>query len=126
MGKILIVDDDPSMYKMYKRLFTYNGYGVEVAIDGEDGYKKIHVNTPDLIILDVMMPKMNGLEFLKKIKENPKTKPIPVILLTNLGVEEELKNALSLGALGYVIKSDHEPSEVLKLVKKIILEAEKT
>jgi len=120
MTKILLVDDDPTMYRMYKRLFSYNGYEVDVAVDGEEGSRKTHENKPDLIILDVMMPKVNGLEFLDQLKNNPETKSIPVILLTNLGIEVELKKAMAKGALGYIIKSDHEPSEVLKIVKKAI------
>lgn len=120
MSKILIIDDDEMMSRMYKRLLSYNGYTVEVAVDGKDGFEKVSKNRPDLIILDVMMPKMNGLDLLSKLKDNSKTKTIPVILLTNLGINKELKKAVEKGALGYVIKSDHEPSEILKIVNKVL------
>lgn len=120
MLKILIIDDDEMMSRMYKKLLSFNGYVVEIAVDGKEGFKKANINRPDLILLDIIMPKMNGLDLLFKLKNDSKIKAIPVILLTNLGINEELKKAVEKGALGYVTKSDHEPSEVLKIVNRVL------
>jgi DNA-binding response OmpR family regulator len=120
MDKILIAEDDGLMSRIYKRIFTAHGYDVEVAENGEVALERIKVNAPDLVILDVMMPKMNGIELLKILKEDPKTKLINIILLTNLGVEEEISRALALGALGCITKADHDPEEIVKRVEGIV------
>jgi CheY-like chemotaxis protein len=117
---ILIVEDDPLMSRMYQKIFTFEGYKVELAADGEEGVEKIKKLKPTLILLDIMMPKMNGLEVLKKIKEDPDTKPIPVIMLTNLAGEADAENALSKGAIKYIIKSEFEPKQVANMVKEIL------
>jgi two-component system, OmpR family, alkaline phosphatase synthesis response regulator PhoP len=120
MDKILIVEDDGLMSRIYKRIFAAHGYSVDVAENGEEGLKKIKESKPDLVILDVMMPKMNGMELLKILKEDSKTSSINVILLTNLGVEEEVSKALTLGALDCIIKADHDPEEIVKKVEGIV------
>lgn len=120
MAKILIIEDDPSMSKMYKRIFTLENYETEVAEDGEKGLEAAETTKPALILLDIMMPKMNGLEVLDKLKSNPQTAAIPVIILTNLGSEKDAETALSKGALQYIIKSEHEPQDILAFAKKIL------
>ena len=117
MPKILLVEDDGLMSRMYGRLFTYEGYTVEVAADGEAGFVKAKEFQPDLILLDVMMPKMNGLELIKKLKEDERTRNIILVLLTNLGIQEKLDEAMRLGAMGCIIKSNHSPEEVVKMVE---------
>jgi DNA-binding response OmpR family regulator len=119
MGKILIVEDDPSMSSMYKRIFTLEGYEVEVAEDGEQGLQKAAA-LPEIILLDIMMPKMNGLEVLDRLKSDPTTKAIPVIILTNLGNEKDAETSINKGALEYLIKSEHEPEEIVNVVKGIL------
>lgn len=120
MRKILLVEDDGLMARMYQRVFSHEGYSVEVAKDGQEGWERIAKNPPDLILLDVMMPKLNGLELLAKIKENEKTKAVKVVLLTNLGVQEEIDKALKNGAVKYLAKSDHSPADVAVMVKAIL------
>jgi CheY-like chemotaxis protein len=117
---ILIVEDDPLMSRMYQKIFTFEGYKVELAANGEEGVEKVKKLKPTLVLLDIMMPKMNGLEVLKKIKEDPDTKPIPVIMLTNLAGEADAENALSKGAIKYIIKSEFEPKQVANMVKEIL------
>ncbi len=120
MAKLLLVEDDPLMSRMYEKIFTFEKHSVTLAEDGEKGLEMAKENKPDLILLDVMMPKMNGLDMLKKLKENDDTKAIPVIMLTNLAGEKDAESALSLGAVKYIIKSDQTPSDVAKMVKEIL------
>ena len=118
--KILIIEDDSLMSRMYQKIFTFQKYDVEVAADGEEGLAKVQQTHPTVILLDVMMPKMNGLQVLEKLKENPDTKGIPVIMLTNLAGQQDAETALSKGAVKYIVKSDYEPQEVADIVKEII------
>jgi DNA-binding response OmpR family regulator len=120
MSKILLVEDDPLMSRMYEKIFTFEHHEVILASDGEDGLEKTHAEKPDMILLDVMMPKMNGLDMLKKLKLDPETKSIPVIMLTNLAGEKDAETALSLGAVRYIVKSDQEPKKVADMVKEVL------
>ena len=120
MIKILIVEDDPLMCRMYQKIFSFEGYQVETAADGEEGLEKARITTPTLILLDIMMPKMNGLQVLEKLKADPTTNKIPVIMLTNLAGTQDAETALSKGAVKYIIKSEQEPKQVVEMVKEII------
>lgn len=120
MTKILIVEDDPLMSRMYQKIFKFEGYDVDFAADGEEGLDKIRSTKPTLILLDIMMPKINGLEVLTKIKQDPETKAIPVIMLTNLAGTQDAEAALTKGAVKYIIKSENEPKQVVNMVKEIL------
>jgi CheY-like chemotaxis protein len=120
MAKVLIVEDDPLMSRMYSRIFTFEKYEVEVAVDGEEGLEKARATNPTLILLDIMMPRMNGLQMLEKLKADDSTKKIPVIMLTNLAGQQDAETALSKGAVKYIIKSEYEPKEVADMVKEVI------
>lgn len=120
MTKILITEDDPLMSRMYQRIFGFEGYEVVMASDGQDGLDKIRETNPTLVLLDVMMPKMNGFEVLEKLKSDPATKNIPVVMLTNLSSEQDAENALLKGAVKYIVKSEHDPKQVADIVKEII------
>ena len=120
MAKVLIIEDDPLMSRMYQKIFTFQKYEVEVAGDGEEGLAKVVATQPTIILLDVMMPKMNGLQVLEKLKADPATKGIPVIMLTNLAGQQDAETALLKGAVKYIVKSEHEPKEVADMVEQII------
>lgn len=120
MPKVFIVEDDPLMLRMYQKIFTFEKYEVATAVDGEDALIKIPYANPTIIMLDVMMPKMNGLQVLERLKADPATKNIPVIMLTNLAGQQDAETALSKGAVKYIVKSEHEPKEVADMVKEII------
>lgn len=120
MAKVLIIEDDPLMLRMYQKIFSFDGYEVETATDGEMGIEKVRSVKPTIVLLDVMMPKMNGLEVLEKIKADPETKAIPVIMLTNLAGQQDVDKALTMGAVKYIIKSEYEPKQVSDMVKEII------
>ena len=86
---LLIVEDDPLMQRMYQKIFTFEKYQVETASDGVEGLEKVRALKPTVVLLDVMMPKMNGLQVLEKLKLDPETKAIPVVMLTNLAGEKD-------------------------------------
>jgi CheY-like chemotaxis protein len=121
MAKILIIEDDPLMLRMYQTIFTFGKYEVETAGDGEEGLAKVTTANPTIILLDVMMPKMNGLQVLEKLKANPETKKIPVVMLTNLAGMQDAESALAKGAVKYIVKSEHEPEEVYDIVQQIVV-----
>ena len=120
MAKILIIEDDPLMQRMYQKAFAFDGYEVSVAGDGVEGLEKVRAEKPTIVLLDVMMPKMNGLDTLGKIKADPELKAIPVIMLTNLAGSADAEKALSIGAVKYIIKSEQEPKQVVAMVKEIL------
>ena len=114
---IMIVEDDSFVMDIYQTKLAQEGFEVVAAANGAEAMKKLENAKPDLMLLDIIMPYMDGLEVLKKIKENPETKNIPVILLTNLSQKEEVEKGIGLGANDYLIKSHFTPSEVLEKVK---------
>jgi len=120
MAKILIVEDDPLISRMYQKIFTFEGHEVVTAGDGEEGLVLARSDHPTLILLDVMMPKLNGLEVLERLKADPELEKIPVVMLTNLSSEKDAETALSKGAVKYIIKSEYEPKEIADMVKEIL------
>jgi two-component system, OmpR family, alkaline phosphatase synthesis response regulator PhoP len=123
MAKIMLVEDDAILVEMYQAKFELEGHGVTVATNGEECLELLENNTPELILLDILMPKINGFHVLKEIKKQPQLRQIPVILLTNLGEAEVDMNKELAGALGvsdYLIKSHHTPDEVVEKVVKIL------
>ncbi|HSH31824.1 MAG TPA: response regulator [Candidatus Saccharimonadales bacterium] len=123
MAQILLVEDDAILVEMYQAKFELEGHEVEVATNGEECLAVLENYTPELILLDILMPKLNGFHVLKEIKKEPHLRQIPVILLTNLGEAEvdmnhELANAL--GVSDYLIKSHHTPDEVVEKVVKTL------
>lgn len=115
--KILIIEDDNFIADLYDRELKNDGFEVTVASDGVTGELKAKELKPDLILLDIMLPNINGLDLLKNLKENPLTEDLKVLVLSNLGQDEAIKRALELGAEGYLIKSSYTPKEVLDEIK---------
>ncbi len=122
MKKILIVEDDPFLSEMYVAKLTEAGFETEVAGDGKKGFSIIEKEKPDLVLLDIVLPKMDGFEVLRKVKENEKLKNIPIVLLTNLGQKNEVEKGLSLGANEYIIKAHFTPTAVVAKVKEILFD----
>ncbi|OGV97383.1 hypothetical protein A2W24_06480 [Microgenomates group bacterium RBG_16_45_19] len=120
MVRILFIEDDSLMSRMYQKAFTFEGYEIEMAADGEEGLIKAHQAKPTVILLDVMMPKLDGLQVLDRLKADPETKAIPVIMLTNLAGEQDADEALKRGAVKYIIKSAYKPKQVVTMVKEVI------
>lgn len=120
MKKILIVDDDQFLRDLYEEILKDAGYEVEMAVDGEDGLAKIQATAYDLVLLDIMMPKLDGIGVLKKLKETPPAHPNKIVLLTNLAHNLIIKEAMELGAVSYLIKADMTPDQLLDNIKKVI------
>src|SRR3989304_8192551 len=120
MAKILIVEDDPLMSRMYQKAFSFEKYEVELAGDGQECLAKVKQVAPTLILLDIMMPKRNGLQVLATLKADLATKSIPVIMLTNLAGEKDAEAAMMKGAVKYIVKSQYEPKQVVDMVKEVL------
>lgn len=118
--KVLIVDDEASIREIYKKEFNSEGFQVSVAADGEEGLLKAGEESPHLILLDVMLPKMNGIDVLKALKKNPLTKDIPILLLTNLGEETIIKEGFTMGADGYLLKVSYTPAQVVAECRRFL------
>jgi len=120
-NKILLVEDDLYTRELFEEVLKDAGFFVETAFDGEMGLSKILAGGFDLILLDVVMPQMDGLEVLNKLKESaPVKKNGPVVMLTNLSHDPIIKDVLSRGAAGYLIKSDLTPDTLVKKVKEFL------
>jgi CheY-like chemotaxis protein len=120
MAKILLVDDDPLIVRMYQTALSYQGFDIESAENGIKALEKIKKTDYDLIIFDVMMPEMSGLDLLTAIKADPKYKNIPTIALTNLAGTLDAEEIIKLGANKYIIKSEHKPKDIVDAVNELL------
>lgn len=117
---ILLVEDDEFLAELYATKLKLEGYEISLASDGEKGLKMVKEKMPDLVLLDIILPKMDGFEILKAIKADKDLKNIPVILLTNLSQKDEVKKGLELGANDYLIKAHFMPSEVVRKIEQTL------
>jgi len=117
MTKIAIIEDDPVISQMYRMKFEADGFDVQLADNGEKGVALVEHFSPDIILLDLQMPKKTGDEALADIRKQVWGKDIPVIILTNLGEEEAPKNIRSLGIHSYIVKAELTPRQVVQRVK---------
>jgi two-component system phosphate regulon response regulator PhoB len=117
MAKIAIIEDDQAISQMYRIKFEAEGYTVETASNGKLGLELAESMKPDIILLDLMMPEMNGGEMLKLLRETPWGKNIKVIILTNTGEQEAPAGLKELGISGFILKADMTPRQVAEVVK---------
>lgn len=117
---ILIVDDDPSLLEMYVERMKAEGAVVVEATNGDEAVRSAQENHPAVILLDVMMPKLNGFEVLKSLKADPDTAEIPVVILTALADDQKRREGLALGAADFIVKSEILPIDVVEKLRKII------
>ena len=120
MKKILFVEDEAALQEAFGDVLRQANYKVISALDGEIGFRLAKTENPDLIMLDLMLPKVHGFEVLQMLKKDPVTKDIPVIVLTNLEKMEDIDKAIELGAKTYLVKMQYNLEEVIDKVKKII------
>jgi DNA-binding response OmpR family regulator len=120
MTKIAIIEDDPTINQMYRMKFEADGFEVQVADNGKSGIEMVQSFIPDLILLDLQMPEMRGDEALEKIRSQPWGANIPVIILTNTGIEESPKSLKDLNILSYIVKAELTPSQVVSKVKEAL------
>jgi len=123
MAKILIIEDDPLIVKIYTTRLTADGYEVASAENGEDGLKLAEQSPPNLVVLDIMMPRMDGFAVLEKLRANPQMKQIPIIVYSNLAQEEEIKRAKETGATEFIIKANVTPTEMVAKIKQYLSQA---
>ncbi len=117
---ILIVDDDPFILDMYVLKFQEKGFAIAIAKNGKDALKKMKETSPRVMLLDIVLPAMDGFEVLRTLKEDPALRDVKVILLTNLGQKEDVDRGMKLGADDYIIKAHFTPNEVVEKVKRVL------
>ena len=112
--KVLVVEDDRTLARLYATKLEKSGYEVEVAFDGKEGLEKAASFQPDVILLDIIIPKIDGFAVLEQLQKDPQAHQIAVILLTNLGQDEDVAKGKQLGARDYLVKSQFTPAEIVK------------
>jgi len=117
---VFLIDDDPFILDMYTLKFKEHGFGVDSARNGKEALEKLKTLKPDCILLDIVMPEMDGFEVLRELKKSKKGGLPKVILLTNLGQKEDVEKGMEFGADDYVIKAHFTPSEVVEKVKQVL------
>ena len=117
---ILLVEDDPTLIEIYKMKFTEDGYQVTVATSGVEGLAVAVREVPQIILLDIILPEMDGFAVLEALKKEPKTKDIPVLLLSNLGQDSDIAKGKKLGAADYLVKANFTPSQLADKIKSIL------
>lgn len=120
MARILIIEDDELIRRMYQQVLNFRGHEVTHAANGEEGLELARAGLPALVLLDIMMPKLNGIETLKRLRVLPGLAKTPVIMLTNVIGGASAESALNAGALKYIIKSDYTPKEVVDMVEGVL------
>lgn len=125
MKKILIVEDESALQKTLSEVLNQEGYQVISALDGEIGLELAKKERPDLILLDLVLPKLHGFEVLEQLTKDPETKKIPIIVLTNLEETKDVEKAIELGATTYLVKETYSLDEVIEKIKKTIESSEK-
>jgi DNA-binding response OmpR family regulator len=117
---VVIIEDDAMISSMYKTKLDASGFEVMISDNGADGLELVKKEKPDIILLDIILPQLDGFSVLEAIKADEKTKKIPVLILTNLGTEEDIDKGKKLGALDYIVKANLTPAEVIDKVNQYI------
>lgn len=120
MKKILLVEDDENLIKSFNDFISKEGFDFKSAVNGEDGIELAKQEKPDLILLDIVIPKKSGFDVLYELKKDENLKNIPVIILTNLEEEKDIEKALSLGAYTYLVKANYSLDEIIKKIKEVL------
>ena len=123
LTKILIIEDDSFLLQMYVAKLEMEGFSVISATDGEKGLRLVKKEKPDIVLLDLLLPKMDGFHVLEELKKDPEVKDIPVLVLTNLGQKDDVERCFNLGAVDYLIKAHFVPGEVITRIKSILASA---
>ncbi|MDD5668418.1 MAG: response regulator [Candidatus Omnitrophica bacterium] len=123
-GRILIVEDEPGFRRIYRDFLEKEGYFILEADEGEKGLEMIRTEKPDLILLDIVLPKLTGFDILKQIRADDATKQIPVIIFSVLGEKETIKKGLELGANDFAVKGFYSPGEMLSKIRSLLFKAD--
>ena len=116
-SKIVLIEDDEVLSIVMREELGRAGFNVSLAFDGEKGIRLVRSKKPNLVLLDLMLPKKSGFDVLKELKKDPKTKDIPVVILTVLSLDEDIQKALRAGASDYFVKSQHTALELVEMIK---------
>ena len=122
MKKILIVEDEKILAEMYRDKFTQEGFEVFLAFDSKEGLEMTKKERPDLIILDILLPKENGITFLKWLRKEPEISSLPVVAFSNFDDQKTKIEAANLGVKDYLIKTDYTPREIVAKIKQLLNE----
>lgn len=120
MKKILFVEDEPTLQKAVEEILTQEGFSMLSALDGEKGLELIKKEKPDLVLLDLILPKKDGFEVLKEMKKDKELEDIPVIVLTNLEGMGDVEKALNLGATTYLVKANYELEDIVTKIRQTL------
>lgn len=120
MSKVLIIEDDPPYRKIYRRKFEVSGYTVDVAENGVEGIEKMRSFNPDIVFVDLMMPKMDGFQVIDTAKADATLQSIPIVVLTNLSTSDDADKVLQKGAVAILVKSDTEPNAIVAKADEIL------
>lgn len=118
--EILIIEDDKFLRELISQKLIKEGYDIDSAIDGEEGIKKIKEKKPELVLLDLILPGIDGFEVLTQMREDSSIPTPPVIILSNLGQKEDVERGLKLGAVDYLIKAHFTPGEIIEKIKAVL------
>jgi len=120
MAKLIIIEDDPFLLSILAEKLKEAGFGIETAIDGEDGLDKIKAGNFDLVLLDMVLPKIDGFKILEELRDGSQVKKIPVIILSNLYDKNNIDKAILLGAKEYIVKAYNTPEEIVLKIKSFL------
>ena len=120
MKSILLVEDDPFITDIYTTKLTNAGFSVDMVNDGKKAIEKLEEKKPDLLILDIVLPQVDGWEVLRKIKLNSNLKDLKIIIFSNLSQKQEIEKGMDLGSIKYLIKANYTPSEVVEEIKSLL------
>ena len=120
MTKVLIIEDDPPYRKIYKRKFEVSGYEADVAQDGVEGLEKMRSFKPDIVFVDLMMPRMDGFQVIDNAKADPELQHIPIVVLTNLSTSDDADKVLQKGAIAILVKSNTEPNAIVAKAAEVL------
>jgi len=123
--KVLVVEDNSSLRQTLAEFLESDDFDVITASDGEEAINLAQNNNPDIMLLDIILPKKNGFEVIKELKSDERTKDIPIVLLTNLGSLSDIQKALDLGATTYLVKGDYQLKEIVEKIKEILFYKDK-
>jgi DNA-binding response OmpR family regulator len=120
--KVLVIEDDKFLRELISQKLMNEGYDVAEAMDGEKGIEAVKEEKPDLILLDLILPGIDGFEVLARMKSDPDISAIPVIVLSNLGQKDDIEKGLNMGAVDYLIKAHFTPSEIVEKIRGVLKE----
>jgi len=121
MKSILLIEDDPFLSEMYVKKIQEAGFSIINVPTAEEALRQLAEQLPDLILLDIVLPKMDGFEFLRHIADEAKYAKVPIVVLSNVGQKDEIQRAIDLGAKGYIVKAQFTPSEIIQKIRQILL-----